>query len=125
MAFCNSCGATVDSGAKFCPKCGKGLPETSAGMAPPPAPAKSSSGLKIVLIVGGVVVLLFVVGVAISAFVGWRVFHSTRVRQDNGNVKVETPFGTVESNTDSGTAVRDLGVDVYPGATARTSSSAN
>ena len=30
MAFCNSCGATLDSGAKFCNKCGTTQPGAAA-----------------------------------------------------------------------------------------------
>ena len=31
-------------------------------------------------------------------------------------MKVETPFGTVESNKDPSKAAADLGIDIYPGA---------
>jgi hypothetical protein len=126
MAFCNACGGTIEAGAKFCPKCG-GAVSAGAMTATPvtPTPAQSSSGLKIILIVVGVLVALFVVGTATTAFIGWRIARSTHVRENNGNVKVETPFGTVESTTDSDEAARNLGVDVYPGATAKKNSAAN
>ena len=35
---------------------------------------------------------------------------------DGDNVKVETPFGTVETTKDPQEAARNLGVDLYPGA---------
>ncbi len=42
MAFCNSCGANLDAGAKFCAKCGvvaPGVPLPSSNAAIPPARA--------------------------------------------------------------------------------------
>ena len=126
MAFCNSCGGTIEAGAKFCPKCGGAIPAGAVTAAPvTPTPAQSGSGLKIVLIVVGVLVALFIVGTATTAFIGWRIARSTHVRESDGNVKVETPFGTVESTTDSDEAARNLGVDVYPGASAKKNSAAN
>src|SRR5690348_8396979 len=81
--FCGNCGAPI-SGA-FCGKCGKpadapATPAPSQAAARPPAKlpaqpvaaaaAKKSSGLgKVLLIVGGVLVVLFVVGVG-AAFYG-------------------------------------------------------
>ena len=126
MAFCNACGANIEAGAKFCPKCGGAVPAGTVTAAPvTPAPAQSGSGLKIVLIVVGVLVALFIAGTAVTAFIGWRIARSTHVRENNGNVKVETPFGTVESTTDSDEAARNLGVDVYPGASAKKNGAAN
>lgn len=117
MAFCNSCGATVEPGAKFCPKCGKGVP---AAAVPPAAqatpPAQSSSGLKIVLIVVAVIFALGILGAGTAAFIGWRIASRTHVEQKSGNVRVETPFGTVESTDDPSAAARNLGVALYPGA---------
>lgn len=77
------------------------------------------------MIAAGAIVLLFIVGIGVTGFLGWRYAHSTHVQENNGNVKVETPFGTVESTTDPEAVVRNLGVDVYPGATARKSSAAD
>ena len=118
MAFCNSCGANLEAGAKFCNKCGATQTGAPASTPVPAAtqPAQSSSGLKIVLIVVGVLVALFIVGVAGTAFVGWRIAKSTHVRQDGNNVKVETPFGTVESTDNPSEAAKSLEVDMYPGA---------
>ena len=126
MAFCNACGGTVEAGAKFCPKCGGAVPAGAVTAAPvTTTPAQSSSSLKIVLIVVGVLVALFIIGTAATAFIGWRIARSSHVRESNGNVKVETPFGTVESSADSDEAARNLGVDVYPGASAKKNSAAN
>lgn len=128
MAFCNSCGASVEGNAKFCPKCGTAVPANAAATASPmapAAPAQSGSGLKIVLIVVGVLVGLFIIGACASAFLAWQVARHSRVQQNGENVKVETPFGTVESTTDPGATAKNLGVDLYPGADVVKGTSAN
>jgi flagellar basal body-associated protein FliL len=125
MAFCNSCGATLDSGAKFCNKCGTTQPGGAATAAPPaftgagaaPAPAqKNNNALKIILIVVAVVVALGVVGIATVSFIGYRIARHSHVHNENGNVRVETPFGTMNTTTDPDEAARSLDIDVYPGA---------
>jgi zinc ribbon protein len=130
MAFCNSCGANLTPGTRFCSKCGAAVlasaPFSSAaspaaagppGTVPVPVPPRSSdNSMKIVLIIVGAVVLIGVLGLAAVGFVGWRIARHTRVHQDGNNVKVETPFGVVESTKDPAEAVRNLGVDIYPGA---------
>ncbi len=60
--------------------------------------------------------LVAILGVASLGFIAWRVAHRTHVRHDGDNVKVETPFGTVETTKDPQDAARNLGVDLYPGA---------
>ena len=72
--------------------------------------------MKIVLIIVGAVVLIGVLGLAAVGFVGWSIARHTRVHQDGDNVKVETPFGNVETTKGPAEAVRNLGVDIYPGA---------
>ena len=125
MAFCNSCGANIAPGTRFCNKCGAAVLTSSpapaaASSAPPavssPAPASGGGALKAILIVVGVIVLFIILGVTSIAFFAWRVAHHTRVRHDGDNVKVETPFGTVETTKDPQDAARNLGVDLYPGA---------
>lgn len=121
MAFCNSCGATLEPGAKFCAKCGTTVPLPSA-ISPtvPPiqaAPSQGSSGaLKVILIVVAVIIAIGVLGIGTLVFVVRRVAHNTHVRNNNGNVRVETPFGTVQSTNDPDQASRNLGIDPYPGA---------
>jgi len=118
MAFCNSCGATLASGTKFCSKCGAAITGTPAPAAPPPPAASKggSSALKIVLIVIAVFVGLGIFSVAGFSYFVYHVAKSTYVRQQGDNVKVETPFGTVETSQDPDKASKDLGVDIYPGA---------
>lgn len=129
MAFCNSCGANLTPGTRFCNKCGVAVlastpvssplsPATAAtGTVPVPVPPSSSDNtMKIVLIIVGAVVLIGMLGLAAVGFVGWRIARHTRVHQDGNNVKVETPFGNVETTKDPAEAVRNIGVDIYPGA---------
>jgi hypothetical protein len=133
MAFCNACGTSITPGTRFCSKCGAPIlastlpPSPAAGTVPPvtstspssipPANAPQGRGaLKVVLIVVGVVVLLGILGIASLGFFAWRVAHHTRVHQDGNNVRVETPFGSVETTKDPAEAARNLGVDLYPGA---------
>ena len=122
MAFCNSCGAPLAEGTRFCSKCGKAIVGGSAA-APaatpaPPSPG-SSNGLKIVLIVIGAIILIGIVGMVSLTLVGLHIAKRTHVRQNGDSVKVETPFGTMESSKDPDQAAKELGIDIYPGATVR------
>ena len=120
MAFCNSCGATLDSGAKFCNKCGTTQPGATAGAPafPTPAPGapQKSSALKIILIVVAVIVVFGILAIGAFSFLAYRIARHSRVHNENGNVRVETPFGTVNTTTDPNEAARNLGIDSYPGA---------
>ncbi len=130
MAFCNSCGTNIVPGTRFCNKCGAAiLASTAAPAAAPPVvagsalpatavPPSGGGALKAILIVVGVIVLVGILAVASLGFFAWRVARHTRVRQDGDNVRVETPFGTVQTTNDPQAAARDLGVDLYPGAQA-------
>lgn len=117
MAFCNACGAAIEPNGKFCPSCGKAVtgpvPPTTAA---PPAPA-GGGALKIILILIAIVVGLGVIGAAVTAYVGYRFARASHIHQQGDKVRVETPFGTVESNQDAKDLARRMGVDVYPGAT--------
>ena len=116
MAFCNSCGATLGAGAKFCNKCGAGVTGgVSAPLAPSP-PTGGSGALKIVFIVIGVIAIVGILSVATMTFVGLRIAKRSHVTREGDQVKVETPFGTVESSQDPEKAAGNLGVDIYPGA---------
>jgi hypothetical protein len=135
MAFCNSCGTQLDVSAKFCAKCGATVPVSGfhapasaapvASAAPPAAAPQGGGALKVILIVVAVVIGLGILGAATAGFMAWRIARHTRVETNQGKVKVETPFGTVESTTDASEATRNLGVEVYPGARAIQSSAAN
>jgi hypothetical protein len=126
MAFCNSCGAALNASTQFCNKCGAAAPvSTAVPVAGAPsassspagaAPAQGSNLLKIVLIVVAAIVVLGIVGMGTMAYIVRRAVHGTRVEQSDGKTRVETPFGTVESNDNSEEAARHTGVDIYPGA---------
>jgi len=121
MAFCNSCGVSLDPGTKFCNKCGAAVssaPAASAVVAAGPAPTQGggSGVLKVILIVVGVFVILGVLAVSTVAFIGWRVARNMHVKQEGNHVKIDSPFGSVETSNNPEDIARDLGVDIYPGA---------
>jgi hypothetical protein len=136
MAFCNSCGSNLAPGAKFCTKCGAVVagapsapattsPASSPAVAPgPAAPRTGSSAVKVILIVVGVVVIFGILGVATLAIIGVHIARRTHVTQDGNRVKVETPFGTVDTAKDPQEMAKDLGVDIYPGAQPQSNGSA-
>jgi hypothetical protein len=130
MAFCNSCGATLNPGTKFCNKCGaaaaaapvptgataSSVSSSRTPSAPAPTPTGGSSALKIILIVVAVIVGIGILGIATVGIIGYRIAKSSHVTQSGDHVKVETPFGSVETSKDPDQAAKDLGVDLYPGA---------
>jgi hypothetical protein len=121
MAFCNSCGAQLAPGAQACAKCGiavtSGTPVVPpAAASPAPAPAQKGGALKVILIVGGVVVGIVIICIASLAFIAYRVATHSHITQNGDDVKVETPFGSVETTKDPAVAAKNLGVDIYPGA---------
>ncbi|HEX4785076.1 MAG TPA: zinc ribbon domain-containing protein [Candidatus Sulfotelmatobacter sp.] len=123
MAFCNACGATLNPGTKFCNKCGAAIApgaETPAVAPAPPSPAPvppaGSSALKVILIVGAIIVGLGILSLATIGIIGYRIARSSRVNQNGDHVKLETPFGSVETSKDPDFAAKDLGIDLYPGA---------
>src|SRR4029077_7586145 len=119
MAFCNSCGAPLNEGTKFCNKCGAAVSGSPAAIAQPIAPAPPSKGgssaLKVILVVVGVIVLIGVLGMVTCGIVIHRAMKSARVSQKGDNVKVETPFGNMETSTDPDKTAQELGVEIYPG----------
>ncbi len=130
MAFCNSCGALLTAGTSFCNKCGAALaagptaPVMTAPVQTQPPPG-SSSALKTVLIIVAVVVGLGILGIAMLAIIGIHFAKHSHVTREGDHVKVESPFGTVESSKDPEKAAKDLGVDVYPGAQAQKNGAAS
>lgn len=136
MAFCNSCGTALDAGAKFCPKCGAttavaGAPAAASSVpaAAPlpvaPPPAKSGSALKIILIIVAIIIGLIIVAAGSCAYFVHRAVTRMHVDQKNGNVSIDTPFGSLNSTSDPAQAAKDTGVDPYPGATIPRGGSAN
>src|SRR5271169_2283969 len=121
MAFCNSCGATLNAGTKFCNKCGAAVPAgpgvTSSPLPPAPPPSKGGSGaLKIILIIIAIIVGLGILTVGAFSFFVYRVAKSAHVTQKGDSVKIDTPFGSLDTSQDPAQVAKDLGVDTYPGA---------
>lgn len=133
MAFCNSCGESLASGAKFCAKCGAAQPAgassssvpVAAATAAPATQPQGGNAVKIILIIVAIFVGLGIIGAGMAAFVGWRIAHHTRVTEKDGNVRVESPFGTVESTSNPDEVAKNLGVEIYPGATLQKNDAAN
>jgi hypothetical protein len=122
MAFCNSCGASLDAGTKFCNKCGAAVPAASAPAVSVPAtttaptPGGGGSAVKIILIVVAVVVGLAMITAGIGAYFLHRAVKESHIEQKDGKVRIESPFGNLETSTDPGEAAKNVGVDLYPGA---------
>jgi hypothetical protein len=145
MAFCNSCGANLTAGSRFCSKCGApilastlpspgasaaspqtsassvSVPPTAAVAGVPAAPPQGSGALKIILIAVCGLLLLAVISAAAIGFFAVHALKSrdTHIHQDGSNTKIETPFGNVEVTKDQDEAARNIGVDLYPGAQVR------
>src|SRR5579864_4052658 len=112
MAFCTSCGTTLEGTGKFCTKCGAALTGSSGfqstaasstgaaaqpAMAAPPvagAPPAGGGALKAILVVLAIIVGIIVLGGAVIGFGAWRLMRNTNMTE----------------------ALKKLGVDVYPGA---------
>ncbi len=124
MAFCNSCGATLNPDAKFCNKCGAAIAGSPASAQPAPlAPPPSKGGsntVKIILIIAAVIVILGILGIVSLTLVARHFLAQSHVTQEGNHVKVETPFGTAETSKDPEQTVKDLGIDIYPGARVET-----
>lgn len=121
MAFCNSCGAQLAEGTKFCSKCGAAItgasPAAPQAIAPGPPPSpSSSSGLKMVLMIVGVIVFIGILGMVTCGIIVHRAIKNARVSQKGDNVKIETPFGNMETSSDPQKTAEELGIEIYPGA---------
>jgi len=120
MAFCNSCGATLGEGSSFCGKCGAAVggaaPSTRPIAPAPPPPTGGSNAARTILIIVGVILLAGILFVVSITFAAYHFARRSHVSQDGDHVKVETPFGNVETSKDPDQAAKDLGIDLYPGA---------
>lgn len=134
--FCSKCGATLSPDTRFCSVCGAPTSDgdTSAQAAAPATPAyqtpayqapagysqpvvsppSSSNGLKIVLIIVGVLVGLALLSILIFSLGVWRV--SRAIRSSPNGITLSTPGGTIVAGNSVVVSKADLGVDPYPGA---------
>jgi flagellar basal body-associated protein FliL len=92
------------------------VPATVPPAPGPPTPAQGSGALKVILIVVAVIFVLGVLGIGTLVFVVRRVAQNSHIQNRDGNVRVETPFGAVQSTNNPDEASRNLGVELYPGA---------
>jgi hypothetical protein len=92
--------------------------------APPPS-SGSSGALKIILIIIGIIVLIGILGMVTCGVIVHRIAKSAHVSQKGDNVKVETPFGNMETSTDPAKTAEELGVEIYPGAEPQKNGSAS
>jgi len=112
--FCTMCGAKMAGGA---------VPAGGGAAAAPAPQAKSGgSGLKVVLIVLGVLAVICVLGIGAVVGLGFFVKHKVEqsVKTDaRGNV-TSVNFGGVklDASKDASAVAAKLGVEVYPGAKA-------
>jgi hypothetical protein len=90
-----------------------------AAAAPAPAAAKKSGGaLKLVLIVLGVLFVLGIVGVGAVAYIAKRAISNAVQTDASGNVASVNIGGTkIQALKDPALVAREMGVEVFPGAT--------
>lgn len=119
MPFCTNCRAEMDAAAQVCPSCGKAVGGTApAAAAATTAPPKSGGGaLKVILLILGGIFLLGFLVIALAVGGAYYVAKRSHVEETSQGAKVETPFGTVETNKeDSAKLAQKMGIEVYPGA---------
>jgi hypothetical protein len=128
LAFCTACGNAMTDGSTFCTKCGAkmapGAVSTGGGAAAAPGPQTKSggSGLKIVLIIFGVLALIAVL--AVGALIGGAYFLKHKVEQSvktdaKGDVTSVNIGGLrIDASKDGAAIISKMGVDIYPGAVA-------
>lgn len=108
-AFCSNCGFPLAASNSFCPKCGARLmPQTAPPpaasmvqpapqpMAPPPA-ARSGSGLKIVLVVLGVIAVFGVIAIAGTVYAVHRVKQAVVKTAESHGVDLNRISSDLES----------------------------
>lgn len=121
MAFCTSCGASMDPTGQFCTMCGAkmaGPVATAGGAAAAPAPAKSGPNVVMIVlfIIAGVVILGIVGTVATGLFVAKKMKDTVVVEKDGG-ATIKLPGATVTTTQDSSKIAEQLDIEIYPGAT--------
>lgn len=78
-----------------------------------------------ILIVIAVVVAFGILGIATLGIIGVHIARRVHGFKDGNHVKVETPFGTVDTTKDPQQVAKNLGVEIYPGAQAQAEGAAS
>jgi hypothetical protein len=120
--FCTKCGAALSEGAQACSACGTPIIPLAA-VAPPfqpmaPPPKSGNSPVKIILIIVAVFVGLGIVGAGAFGFIVWRIARTVHVSGSGNQVTLNTPGGSISTNTGDTYTASDLGIEIYPGAQA-------
>ena len=106
-SFCSTCGFPLGANGAFCPNCGS-RQQAAAGAAPPPqqmqpmavpAPRKGGSGLKVVMVIFGCLLLAGVAAIGGLYYVAHRVKQA--VVQKAESIGVDVPAITQAISTDS------------------------
>jgi len=119
-SFCGKCGAEVSPDKQFCVACGApvatGVP-AAVPVQPAATPVKpGSSAVKVILIIVAVVAGLGILGAGAFGFMVWRIAHAVHMSGTGGQVTMNTPGGTITTNSTETFSASDLGTDIYPGA---------
>lgn len=112
----------MNDGSAFCTKCGaKMAPAASVGGGTAAAPApekKSGSALKIILIVLGVILVIGMGAVVAGGLFVRHLVKSSVSTDASGNVtSVNIGGNKIQALKDSALVAREMGVEVFPGAT--------
>lgn len=129
MVFCNSCGTKLERGAVFCPKCSAAQTAVTTGIVgatpTPAASAQRSNADKRVLIAAAAALVVGLLTLVVLIAFALHVAHRMRVNQRDGNVRIESPFGSVESTNNPSDIAREVGIDLYLNARMLKSNAAN
>lgn len=89
-----------------------GVPQAAAGG------GGGSTVLKVILAIVGVVFLVGVLIVAGIAYIGYRAVHAVHEAAHGGAITIPGSNGTFSVNSAKSYSASELGIDIYPGATA-------
>ena len=116
-SFCTKCGAELSPDKQVCSSCGAAAASAQPTYTQTPAaPPKSSSAVKIILIIVAIVVGLGVLGLGVAGYTVWRISRAVHMSGNGSEMTLSTPEGKVNLNTTESYTAAELGTDIYPGA---------
>lgn len=116
-SFCTKCGAELSPDKQVCSSCGAAAASAQPTYTQTPAaPPKSSSAVKIILIIVAIVVGLGVLGLGVAGYTVWRFSRAVHMSGNGSEMTLSTPEGKVNLNTTESYTAAELGTDIYPGA---------